>query len=175
MSHDTKGGNRFLKDDCYTEFSGCNIICCGSGCEELSLFVDIWLQPASPSLVEASYFAFPATQRSARGQVSNGSCLQLADESSARRAGVVKAELERNQVTGSSLQAPEPEPARLPRWIRWGRRMPKPNPAIVQTKPCHRADQTLPSCRPIIATVQTVLLHSLQINSPGHCHGQRPR
>ncbi|KAI8497739.1 hypothetical protein Bbelb_243910 [Branchiostoma belcheri] len=59
------------------------------------------------------------------GQVSNGSCLQLADESSARRAGVIKAELERNQVTGSSLQAPEPEPARLPRWIRWGRRMPK--------------------------------------------------
>ncbi|KAI8513484.1 hypothetical protein Bbelb_101230 [Branchiostoma belcheri] len=66
-----------------------------------------------------------AKERPAEGQVSNGSCLQLADESSARRAGVVKAELERNQVTGSSLQAPEPEPARLPRWIRWGRRMPK--------------------------------------------------
>ncbi|KAI8502568.1 hypothetical protein Bbelb_192700 [Branchiostoma belcheri] len=33
-----------------------------------------------------------------KGQVSNGSCPQLADESSARRAGVVKADLERNQV-----------------------------------------------------------------------------
>ncbi|KAI8512213.1 hypothetical protein Bbelb_088520 [Branchiostoma belcheri] len=32
------------------------------------------------------------------GRVSNGSCLQLADESSARRAGVIKADLERNQV-----------------------------------------------------------------------------
>ncbi|KAI8514289.1 hypothetical protein Bbelb_086130 [Branchiostoma belcheri] len=32
------------------------------------------------------------------GRVSNGSWLQLADESSARRAGVVKADLERNQV-----------------------------------------------------------------------------
>ncbi|KAI8481450.1 hypothetical protein Bbelb_408240 [Branchiostoma belcheri] len=62
-----------------------------------------------------------ATTLDLQGQVSNGSCLQLADESSARRAGVVKAELERNQVTGSSLQAPEPEPARLPRWIRWGK------------------------------------------------------
>ncbi|KAI8485273.1 hypothetical protein Bbelb_370200 [Branchiostoma belcheri] len=68
---------------------------------------------------------WPLTELAPEGRVSNGSCLQLADESSARRAGVVKAELERNQVTGSSLQAPEPEPARLPRWIRWGRRMPK--------------------------------------------------
>ncbi|KAI8513079.1 hypothetical protein Bbelb_097180 [Branchiostoma belcheri] len=32
------------------------------------------------------------------GRVSNGSWLQLADESSARRAGVIKADLERNQV-----------------------------------------------------------------------------
>ncbi|KAI8506243.1 hypothetical protein Bbelb_156700, partial [Branchiostoma belcheri] len=32
------------------------------------------------------------------GRVSNGSCLQLADESSATRAGVIKADLERNQV-----------------------------------------------------------------------------
>ncbi|KAI8515455.1 hypothetical protein Bbelb_062680 [Branchiostoma belcheri] len=82
-------------------------------------------QQRSPGFEPGSEHGGMSEHAHRQGQVSNGSCLQLADESSARRAGVVKAELERNQVTGSSLQAPEPEPARLPRWIRWGRRMPK--------------------------------------------------
>ncbi|KAI8490998.1 hypothetical protein Bbelb_314170 [Branchiostoma belcheri] len=50
------------------------------------------------------------------GQVSNGSCLQLADESSARRAGLIKAELSVTKSSGSSLQASQPEPARHPRY-----------------------------------------------------------
>ncbi|KAI8480006.1 hypothetical protein Bbelb_422550 [Branchiostoma belcheri] len=49
-----------------------------------------------------SPLSYPRPQSDTRwgleGRVSNGSCLQLADESSATRAGVIKADLERNQV-----------------------------------------------------------------------------
>ncbi|KAI8495166.1 hypothetical protein Bbelb_271520 [Branchiostoma belcheri] len=59
------------------------------------------------------------------GQVSNGSC-QLADESSARRAGVVKADLERNQVIRQLAASIPTGTSTSPlMWIRWGRRVPK--------------------------------------------------
>ncbi|KAI8496797.1 hypothetical protein Bbelb_254520 [Branchiostoma belcheri] len=61
-----------------------------------------------------------------QGQVSNGSCLQLADKSSARRAGVVKADLERNQVIRQlAASIPTGTSTSPSMWIRWGRRMPK--------------------------------------------------
>ncbi|KAI8487196.1 hypothetical protein Bbelb_349940 [Branchiostoma belcheri] len=60
------------------------------------------------------------------GQVSNGSCLQLADESSARRAGVVKAELERKQVIRQLAASIPTGTSTSPSiWIRWERRVPK--------------------------------------------------
>ncbi|KAI8487025.1 hypothetical protein Bbelb_352850 [Branchiostoma belcheri] len=60
------------------------------------------------------------------GQVSNGSCLQLADESSARRAGIVKADLERNQVIRQlAARIPTRTSTSPSIWIRWERRMPK--------------------------------------------------
>ncbi|KAI8507836.1 hypothetical protein Bbelb_140760 [Branchiostoma belcheri] len=60
------------------------------------------------------------------GQVSNGSCLQLADESSTRRAGVVKADLERNQVIRQLAASIPTGTSTSPSiWIRWGRWMPK--------------------------------------------------
>ncbi|KAI8482542.1 hypothetical protein Bbelb_396900 [Branchiostoma belcheri] len=51
-------------------------------------------------LGKALYTYPPQTE----GQVSIGSCLLLADESSARRDGVVKANLESNQVCGSQIR-----------------------------------------------------------------------
>ncbi|KAI8517872.1 hypothetical protein Bbelb_038890 [Branchiostoma belcheri] len=60
-----------------------------------------------------------------QGQVSNGSC-QLADESSARRAGVVKADPERNQVIRQLAASIPTGTSTSPlMWMRWGRRMPK--------------------------------------------------
>ncbi|KAI8512158.1 hypothetical protein Bbelb_087970 [Branchiostoma belcheri] len=60
------------------------------------------------------------------GQVSNGSCLQLADESRARRADVIKAELERNQgIRQLAASIPTGTSTSPSIWIRWGRRMPK--------------------------------------------------
>ncbi|KAI8506527.1 hypothetical protein Bbelb_159540 [Branchiostoma belcheri] len=56
------------------------------------------------------------------------SCLQLADESSARRAGVIKADLEHNQVIGQlTASIPTGTSTFLLIWIRWERRMPKCN------------------------------------------------
>ncbi|KAI8498043.1 cytochrome P450 2 sub U member 1 [Branchiostoma belcheri] len=42
----------------------------------------------------------------------------------------------------------------------------RPNPAIVQTKACHRADQSLPSCRPKPAIVQTKACHRADQSLP---------
>ncbi|KAI8514571.1 hypothetical protein Bbelb_071620 [Branchiostoma belcheri] len=56
------------------------------------------------------------------GQVSNGSCLQLVDESSARRAGVVKAELERNQLIRQlATSIPTGTNTSQSIWCRWKR------------------------------------------------------
>ncbi|KAI8492162.1 hypothetical protein Bbelb_300590 [Branchiostoma belcheri] len=57
--------------------------------------------PCSPTL--------PFTRKSgptvpSKGKVSNGSCLQLADDSSTRRAGMIKADLERNRQLAASTQ-----------------------------------------------------------------------
>ncbi|CAH1254431.1 Hypp1353 [Branchiostoma lanceolatum] len=49
------------------------------------------LAPRRCALGKGTLHAFPPQSE---GQVSNSSCLQLADESSARRAGVIKADLE---------------------------------------------------------------------------------
>ncbi|KAI8477890.1 hypothetical protein Bbelb_443760 [Branchiostoma belcheri] len=60
------------------------------------------------------------------GQVSNSSCLQLVDESSARRAGVVKADLERNQIIRHlAARIPTGTSTSPSISIHWGRRMPK--------------------------------------------------
>ncbi|KAI8514855.1 hypothetical protein Bbelb_074460 [Branchiostoma belcheri] len=49
--------------------------------------------------------------------------ITLADDSSARRAGVIKADLGRNQIIATSI--PTGTSTSLLIWIRWGRRMPK--------------------------------------------------
>ncbi|KAI8490900.1 hypothetical protein Bbelb_313190 [Branchiostoma belcheri] len=60
------------------------------------------------------------------GQVSNGSCPQLADESSARRTGMIKAGLERNEVIRQLAASIPTGTSTSPSiWNRWGRRVSK--------------------------------------------------
>ncbi|KAI8519790.1 hypothetical protein Bbelb_030470 [Branchiostoma belcheri] len=74
------------------------------------------MRPDAVPLGKALHTYPPPSQ--IEGQVSNGTCLQLADESSARRAGVIKADLERK------LPASIPTRTSLSPsiWCRWRRR-----------------------------------------------------
>ncbi|KAI8478046.1 regulation of response to stimulus [Branchiostoma belcheri] len=89
-------------------------------------------QARSPGFDSGSEHRGMSEHAHRQGLVSNGSWLQLADESSARRAGVVKAELERNQVT-RQLAASIPTGTSMSPliWCRWRRRMPK---CVVENK-----------------------------------------
>ncbi|CAH1259011.1 LTBP4 [Branchiostoma lanceolatum] len=81
------------------------------------------LAPRRCALGKGTLHGFPPQLE---GQVSNGSCLQLADESSARRAGVIKADLELNQVIRQLAASIPTRTSTSPsNWCRWRRRMPK--------------------------------------------------